>query len=160
MNKDSDTNRRSHAFENLARLFVILASVFASLGWFTGPAMAAPGDIMTVAGRGIGDGGPALWADLDDPYGVAVDPSGNIYIADMYNNRIRKVDTSGVITTVAGNGIMGYSGDGGPAVSASLYGPSGVAVDSSGNIYIADSWNYRIRKVDTSGVITTVAGKE
>jgi NHL repeat. len=96
--------------------------------------------IITVAGNGYagysGDNGPATSAELYYPYGVAVDSSGNLYIAD--NNRIRKVDTSGIITTVVGNGIGGYSGDNGPATSAELYGPSGVAVDSSGNIYIAD----------------------
>ena len=75
-----------------------------------------------------------------------------------YNDRIRKVDTSGIITTVAGDGVRDYSGDGGPATAASLNWPRDVAVDSAGNLYIADADNYRIRKVDTSGIITTVAG--
>jgi hypothetical protein len=118
--------------------------------------------IDTVAGNGSwgysGDGGPATEAMLSYPRGVAVDASGNIYIADLYNHRIRKVDTSGIITTVAGNGDEGYSGDGGPATEAMLDFPFGVAVDASGNIYIGDTHNYRIRKVDTSGIITTVAG--
>jgi RHS repeat-associated protein len=120
------------------------------------------GIITTVAGDGIqgysGDGGPAVQAKLRHPSGVIVDGSGNIYIADTLNHCIRKVDTSGIITTVAGNGTEGYSGDGGPAAQAKLRHPSGVAVDASGNIYIADTHNNRIRKVDTSGIITTVAG--
>ncbi|MFI5112212.1 MAG: choice-of-anchor D domain-containing protein [Terriglobales bacterium] len=120
----------------------------------------ASGTITTVAGNGTagysGDGGPATSAKLSYPYGVAVDRAGNLYIADVYNNRVRKVDASGIITTVAGNGTGGYSGDGGPAISAELY-PQGVAVDSAGNLYIGDS-NNLIRKVDASGVITTVAG--
>ena len=120
------------------------------------------GIITTVAGNGAGgysgDGGPATNASLCAPLGVAVDASGNLYIADWCNQRIRKVDTSGIITTVAGNGAGGYSGDGGPATNASLWWPSGVAVDASGNLYIAEVGNQRIRRVDTSGIITTVAG--
>jgi Gluconolactonase len=122
------------------------------------------GIITTVAGGGaylhIGDNGPATSAYLSDPTGITVDSSGNIYFADQGNERIRKVDTSGIITTVAGNGGYGYSGDGGQASSAMLCNPSDVEVDSSGNIYIADYSNNRIRKVDTSGIITTVAGSE
>ena len=87
-----------------------------------------------------------------------MDNEGNIFIPDYLNNRIRKVDTSGIITTVAGNGNQGFSGDGGPAVDASFYLPQTVAVDSEGNIFIADGPNRRIRKVDTSGIITTVVG--
>jgi sugar lactone lactonase YvrE len=90
--------------------------------------------------------------------GMAFDNSGNLYLSDWGNYRVRKVDTNGIITTVAGNGAGGYSGDGGPATNASLLGNSGVAVDSSGNIYIADGSNNRVRKVDTNGIITTVAG--
>jgi len=120
------------------------------------------GIITTVAGNGSegysGDNGPATSAGIGRPKSVAIDSSGNIYIADQNNNRIRKVDTNGIITTVAGNGTYGYSGDNGPAISAKLYNPRGVAVDSSGNIYIADYRNNRIRKVDTNGTITTVAG--
>ena len=116
------------------------------------------GVITTVAGGGmqLGDSGPATSAQVYGPTGVAVDPAGNLYMADTFDNRIRKV-SNGVITTVVGNGTPGFSGDGGPATSAQLTGPLGVAVDSAGNLYIADSGNYRIRKV-SNGVITTVAG--
>ena len=120
------------------------------------------GIITTVAGNGnqgfSGDGGPATDASLYYPDGLAVDSAGNIFIAEFGNNRIRKVDPSGIITTVAGNGTHGFSGDGGPATSASLFSPYEVAVDSAGNIFIGDTWNFRIRKVDPSGIITTVAG--
>ena len=118
------------------------------------------GVITTVAGTGwpgySGDNGPATSAQLSDPWGVAVDVSGNLYIADEGNNLIRKV-SSGVITTVAGSGAYGYSGDNGPATSAQFDGPSAVAVDAAGNLYIADGFNGSIRKV-SNGVITTVAG--
>ncbi|SPF33820.1 NHL repeat containing protein (modular protein) [Candidatus Sulfopaludibacter sp. SbA4] len=120
------------------------------------------GSITTVAGNGgysyAGDGGPATLAGLRGAYGIAVDAAGSLYIADSGNQVIRKVDTSGTITTVAGNGSYGYSGDGGAATGAKLYYPYGVAVDAAGNLYIADSDNLRVRKVDTSGTITTVAG--
>jgi sugar lactone lactonase YvrE len=118
--------------------------------------------IQTVAGNGTsgfsGDNGAAAKASLSEPFGVAVDTVGNLYIADTSNHRIRKVDTSGVITTVAGNGTEGFSGDGGAATSATLNTPIGVAVDAAGNLYIADAFNNRIRKVNAAGVITTVAG--
>jgi RHS repeat-associated protein len=120
------------------------------------------GIITTVAGNGTfgysGDNGPATSASLASPNGVAVDATGNIFIADTYNHRIRKVDTNGIITTVAGNGTYGYSGDNGPAINAGLFYPNDVAVDTAGNLFIADTVNYRIRKVDTNGIITTVAG--
>src|SRR5262249_29158193 len=111
-----------------------------------------------------GDGGLATQAQLFFPWGAAIsttlDNSGNLYIADTGNNRIRKVDgITGVITTVAGVANNGFYGDGGPAISATLNGPIGVAVDSSGNIYIADYYNHRIRKVTAStGIISTIAG--
>jgi uncharacterized protein (TIGR03437 family) len=118
------------------------------------------GVIATVAGNGTqgfsGDNGPATSAQLYWPWGVAIDSAGNLYIADSYNNRIRKV-TNGVITTVAGNGTQSFSGDDGPATSAQLYGSHGVAAGPDGSVYIADSSNNRIRKV-TNGVVTTVAG--
>jgi uncharacterized protein (TIGR03437 family) len=124
--------------------------------------VSAGGTITTVAGNRTegfsGDGGPAASAALNQPQGIAVDSSGNLFIADTNNNLIRKVSAGGIITTVAGNGNGGFSGDGGPAASAALAYPSGVAVDSSGNLFIADRRNNRIRKVSASGTITTVAG--
>jgi sugar lactone lactonase YvrE len=104
----------------------------------------------------LGDGGPATSALLNYPFALAVDASGNIYIADTGNHRVRKV-AGGVITTVAGNGTLGFTGDSGPATAAMLNAPQGVTVDSSGNIYISDTGNQRIREV-SSGVIQTIAG--
>jgi uncharacterized protein (TIGR03437 family) len=118
------------------------------------------GVISTVAGNGSqgfsGDNGPATSAMLYYPEGIAVDAAGNLYIADTSNLRIRKVSPSGTITTVAGNGNVVFSGDGGPATSAALTSPNGVTVDNAGNIYIADG--RRVRKVNTAGIISTVAG--
>jgi hypothetical protein len=105
-----------------------------------------------------GDGGPATQALMLLPAGVAVDSAGNLYIADWLNDRIRKVDTSGTITTFAGTGAQGFFGDGGPATAASLNLPVDVAADSFGNVYIADWINFRIRKVDSAGTIQTVVG--
>jgi sugar lactone lactonase YvrE len=125
------------------------------------------GVITTVADIGgsygfIGDGGIATSANLCSPQHLSFDSSGNMYIADMGNNVIRKVDVTGVITTVAGIGGLGsfgyFSGDGGLATSATLKYPNGVFIDTSGNMYIADLGNYAIRKIDANGVITTVAG--
>ena len=120
------------------------------------------GVISTIAGTGGigfgGDGGAAVRAQLRSPTGVAVDGAGNLYIADRDNQRVRKVDSLGVITTIAGTGERGFGGDGGPAIRAQLTSPIGVAVDGGGNLYIADRGNYRIRKVDSSGTITTFAG--
>ncbi len=108
-----------------------------------------------------GDGGPATAALLTRPYGVAVDSIGNLFIADTYNNRIRKVSTDGIITTIAGSGppfLRDYSGDGGPATEAQLSVPHAVAVDTAGNVYIADTGSIVVRKVSPDGIITTVAG--
>ena len=122
----------------------------------------ASGTISTFAGNTTlgfaGDGGPATGAWLDQPFGLAIDSAGDVYIADSANHRVRRVTPDGTINTFAGNGNAGYSGDGGPALSASLNGPCGIAVDASGNLYIADSNNDRIRKVAPDGTITTVAG--
>jgi sugar lactone lactonase YvrE len=105
-----------------------------------------------------GDGGPATRAQLSFPKDVAPDGSGNIYIADSGNNRVRVVSPSGIITTVAGAGVAGYSGDGDLATNAQLSLPSGLALDTAGNLYVADTNNFRIRKISTSGIITTIAG--
>lgn len=115
------------------------------------------GIITTVAGGGqaLGDGGPAAEAKLDLPQGLAVDAAGNLYIADTEQNRIRKVRPDGVISTVAGTGTSGFSGDGGPATSARLQRPAGVAVDAAGRIYIADTDNDRIRVVAADGTISS-----
>ena len=120
--------------------------------------------ISTVAGSGtygpLGDGGPATSAYLSSPYSVAVDATGNLFIADSSKNVIRKVSPGGTISTIAGDASQygGYSGDGGPAVDAQLHTPWAVSVDAVGNLYIADFSNGRVRKVDTKGTITTVAG--
>jgi sugar lactone lactonase YvrE len=120
------------------------------------------GIVTTVAGTGVfgynGNGGQATNANLASPYGLTFDPAGNLYIADGYNNRIRKLDTSGILTTIAGTGTQGYSGDGGQATAAELYRPAGVAFDSSGTLYISDWFNNCIRKIEHSGIIRTVAG--
>jgi sugar lactone lactonase YvrE len=132
-------------------------------------AIGVDGFINTVVGSGpigtssddgelTGDGGPAIEASLQEPTAIAFDGAGNLYIADRDNHAIRRVDPSGTITTVAGSGERGFAGDDGPAIEAELSRPHGVAVDGVGNIYISDSDNHRIRKVDTSGVITTIAG--
>jgi hypothetical protein len=124
------------------------------------------GIITTVAGNGTansfgnysGDGSAATNASLNGPTGVVLDSSGNLYIADSNNHRVRKVNTNGIITTVAGNGSFSYSGDGGAATNASFGIPSGVAMDTYGNLFIADVAYNIIRKVGTNGVVTTVAG--
>ncbi|PAY17835.1 hypothetical protein CKO51_19270 [Rhodopirellula sp. SM50] len=105
-----------------------------------------------------GDGGPATEAKFIRPHGLATDRNGNLYISDLMDHCVRMVDTEGKITTVAGTTSRGFSGDNGPATSATLSAPRGLVVDASGNLYIADYWNHRIRKVDQDGVITTVAG--
>lgn len=119
------------------------------------------GVISTFAGGPLaglsGDGGPAARAQLRAPNAVAADRDGNIYIADSGNHRIRRVDPSGVISTVAGGNQSGFSGDGGPAAAALLFTPMGVAVDADGNLFISDGQNNRIRRVSRDGIITTVA---
>lgn len=114
-----------------------------------------------VAGTGSGfggDGAAATSAMLSNPNGVWVDAAGNLYIVDCNNHRIRKVDTSGIITTIAGNGTAGFSGDDAPATSAEINPSYGVTADAAGNVFIADSGNNRIRMVDKSGIIHTIAG--
>jgi len=118
--------------------------------------------ITTVAGNGMqsysGDGGPAVQAGINTAVYVAADLYGNIFIADQNNNRIRKVNPSGIVTTIAGNGSLGFSGDGGPASQAVINYPTGVCTDAAGDLYFNDLGNFRVRKIDTSGIITTVAG--
>ncbi|HYB61284.1 MAG TPA: NHL repeat-containing protein [Methylomirabilota bacterium] len=125
--------------------------------------VAPDGTVSTVAGNGTagysGDGGPATRAQLKFPQGLALDSAGNLYIADSSNHRVRRVALDGTISTVAGNGTPGYSGDGGPATDAQLNAPIGIAVDAANNLYIADYGNERVRKVGSDGIISTVAGK-
>jgi len=120
------------------------------------------GDVTRLAGTGekgdSGDGGPGTEATMSMVRDIAVDAEGNVYFADFMNNRIRVVDTSGIITTFAGTGEAGFSGDGGPATEAMLRKPTGVALDDEGNLYIADRNNHRVRRVNRNGVITTIAG--
>jgi len=120
--------------------------------------------ITTAVGTGergfAGDGGPAAQAVLNGPFDIGFDPAGNLYFSDTFNHRIRRVDAaSGIVTTVAGRGEAGYSGDGGPAVEARLNEPYGIAVDRTGNIYVADRHNHSVRRIEAaSGIIKTVAG--
>jgi len=120
------------------------------------------GKIRTYAGNGRdgfrGDNGPALKANIDKPFGITLDRKGNLYIADRRNNRVRKVNRQGIITTVAGDGGFFFSGDNGPAYRASVAGPTGVVVDDQGTLYIADRNNNRIRAVDSQGMISTIVG--
>ncbi len=119
-------------------------------------------NITTIAGSGVsgysGDGAAATLARLQRPNGIASDASGNVYITDYSNNVIRKINPSGVITTIVGTSSLGFSGDGGPATAATVSSPFDVALDATGNIYFTDELNHRIRMVNTSGIITTIAG--
>jgi sugar lactone lactonase YvrE len=124
--------------------------------------VAPDGTIRTVAGDGEsgyrGDDASATAARISSAYGVAADSAGNIYIADTLNSVVRRVSSTGTITTFAGTGLRGFSGDGGPARDALLSNPTGLALDAAGNLYIADTGNSRIRKIGTDGRISTVAG--
>ena len=118
------------------------------------------GRLLTVAGTGTagfsGDGGPATSAQLNGPWGLALDQSGNLCIADAANHCVRRVTPAGIISTIAGTGIPGFSGDGGPATLARLDRPLALTVDSQGNLFIVDSLNGRVRKVGRDGAVTTV----
>ncbi len=122
----------------------------------------ALGMITTIAGDGTpgsgGDGGPATDAQLNQPYGVAVDVSGNVYIADKENNRVRKVSPLGIISTFAGTGTAGFNGDGISATAAQLKEPFSVVTDNAGNVYVGDTYNYRLRRINTTNTIATLAG--
>lgn len=141
------------AFNERIRLLTPMSGVQNRLTQFT---------ISTAVGDGTagfsGDGGPALDAEVHAPYDVELDAAGNLYIADFGNNRIREVAVDGTITTIAGTGQAGYSGDGGPAINATLFKPSGLRFDVSGNLYIADQFNNVVRKIAPGGIITTFAG--
>ncbi|HEX5000140.1 MAG TPA: hypothetical protein VFY29_18110 [Terriglobia bacterium] len=124
--------------------------------------VSASGDSTTVAGTGAsgysGDGGPATAAKLNTPFGLVSDATGNLYIADAFNHRIRKVTPGGMISTIAGTGKPGFGGDGGKAVSAQLNMPASLVIDGSGNLYFSDIGNNCVRKISTEGMISTVAG--
>ena len=154
----SATGASAVAIDASGNLYVAVSGL--NQVWVVSPREAVTEVIGNGSGSYSGDGGPAISAGLNRPSGVALDSSGNLYIADLGNSRIRKVDTAtGVITTVAGTGVTGYSGDMGPATSAQFNQPTGVALDSIGNLYIADRQNNVIRKVDAAtGIIRTVAG--
>jgi sugar lactone lactonase YvrE len=148
----------------MQRFTKLLCSVIFAFGI---PLYVSAQSIITVAGIGIegytGDGGSPLYAQLHWPTDVVIDTAGNVYIADALNNVVRKIK-SGKITTIAGTGFQdgtgrgGFSGDGGQATAARLYFPTGVAVDRKGNVFIADQANNRVRKIDTGGIINTIAG--
>jgi len=118
--------------------------------------------ITTIAGNNIegdaGDGGPATAAELNIPVGIARDHHGNLFVSEFFGNAIRKITPTGVISTIAGSGVAGYSGDGGPATAATLDNPEGLAIDKYDNVYVADNGNNVVRKIDTNGIITTYAG--
>lgn len=120
------------------------------------------GILTTIAGNGTsgssGDGGPATAALLRNPYDLDIDGSGNIYIADRNNNKIRKIDATGIISTIAGTGTTGYTGDAGAATAATISGPLSVCVDPTGSVYVADYGNHVVRKISTSGIMSTFAG--
>ena len=122
----------------------------------------ANGNLTTIAGNGqsgfSGDGGPATAASFFCLVRAIADPSGNIYIADQCNHRVRKINTKGIVSTYAGVGSPGFNGDGGPATAALLNNPTALALDAAGNLYVCDQVNHRIRKIDSNGIITTVAG--
>ncbi len=145
---------KTHNMKILKQLSILFITLFLTFG------VSDAQNIFTYAGTGVqgysGDGGLAINGQLATTYGIAVDALGNVYIADAENRRIRKINTAGIISTIAGTGVPGFSGDGGAATSAQLDYPVSLAVDTSGNLYVGDF--YRIRKVNASGIISTIAG--
>jgi sugar lactone lactonase YvrE len=139
-----------------------LSALFGSPALPANGDVAKPGTIVTVAGTGApgfsGDGGPATQALLNGPTGLALDGAGNLFITEGANDRMRKVTPDGIITSVAGTGKIGFSGDGGKATDAQLDGPVHVVLDGAGNLLFSDTFNHRVRKVDPNGIITTYAG--
>src|ERR1700733_7967578 len=134
-------------------LAIFLSSLFFPSAW------SQPYVISTIAGTSrLADGAPGNTAPLQMPIAVALDANGNLYIADEGDNRIRKVDPSGIISTYAGTGLPGYSGDRGPAINAEINSPTGLALDVKGNLYVADTGNSLARRIPTDGTINTVAG--
>ena len=134
------------------RLF-LLGSLSAVIGW------SQPYIISTAAGTDrLLDGNPAINVPLLDPRSVKIDAAGNFYIADTSDNRIRKVNQSGIISTIAGDGLPGFSGDRGKAKDAELFNPTTLAIDGNGNLYVADQGNFRIRRISSDGTINTIAG--
>lgn len=163
--RNTATTRRSSIragsiFNNYLKTIILV--VIGVIGVNKLDAQPCSATITTIVGTGtsgfLGDGGAATAARIQRVYGLCVDNAGNIYIPDYGNHRIRKVSTDGTISTIVGNGTAAFAGDGGAATAASLWGPRGVALDTSGNLYIADENNFRIRKVTPSGIISTVAG--
>jgi uncharacterized protein (TIGR03437 family) len=151
----------------ISKTYFLLVAAAVLLGWSTLLGQdylltTIGGSPLTVAdfvpGAPVGDGGPYWDAVFQVAWRLTMDPSGNIYVADRTGHRIRRIGTDGIVTTIAGTGVAGYSGDGGPAAAAQLHEPAGVAFDAKGNLYISDSLNARIRKVDLNGIITTFAG--
>ena len=116
--------------------------------------------ITTIVGGGttLGDGGPAVDCELSGPYGITIGSNGNLYIVDRGNNRIRMMNTAGMITTIAGTGISSYSGDGGMATDADIKSPTTLLMDNEGNIFFGDIHSYVVRRISTSGIISTIAG--
>jgi uncharacterized protein (TIGR03437 family) len=162
MHRSKRVYRLTSVFSLIVIALIAPAPVVDAIGRRAQEAAAAPAVIRTYAGTGIpgasGDGGPALAARLAFPTSVAADGAGNLYIAESSSHRVRKVSPEGLITTVAGNGARGFSGDDGPATAAQLNSPADVAVDAAGNLYIADFGNYRVRRVTPDGVISVYAG--
>jgi uncharacterized protein (TIGR03437 family) len=141
---------------------MVMRGIICSLVYFLWPVAGWAQTITTFAGNGTagfsGDNGPATQAMINRVVGLAADSAGNVYLAEENSNRVRKVDRNGVITTLAGTGTAGFSGDNGSAAQAQLSGPLGVCVDSAGNVYVNDNGNKRVRKISTNGTITTIAG--